>query len=86
MHARPKKICVKFTLQEILDRQDGFLHRFLKLHGRLEGSVGLEFHDVKLKLFAKGKVWLSYEVDNSAMKILYDFVYDGQCLKLVIHN
>ena len=77
---------MKFTLQEILNRQDGFLHCFLKLHRCLEGSVGLEFHDVQLKLFAKGIAWLFDEVDNSAMEILYDFVYDGQCLKLVIHN
>jgi hypothetical protein len=39
-----------------------------------------------LKLLAKGIAWLSYEVDNSAMEILYDFVCDGQCLKFVIHN
>jgi len=85
MHASPKKVRVKFTLQEILNCQYGFLHFFLKLNWSLEGSVGLEFHDVQLKLFAKGEVWLFNEVDNSAMKILYDFVDDRQCLKLVIH-
>ena len=85
MHARSKKMHVKFALQEILDSQDGFLHCFLKLDWLLEGSVRLEFHDVQLKLFAKGKAWLFDEVDNSTMKTLYYFVYDGQCLKIIVH-
>jgi hypothetical protein len=66
----------KSTLQEILNAQDGFLHCFLKLDWYPEWSVGLEFHNVQLKLLAKCKAWLFDEVDYSTMKILYDFVYD----------
>ena len=86
VHACSKKIRMKLTLQEILNRQDGFLHCFLKLRGRLERRFGLEFHHVQLKFFAKSEAWLFDKVDNSSMEILYDFVYNGQSLKQVIHN
>ena len=85
MHTRSKKMCAKSTLQEILNDKDGLLHCFLKLDWCHEGSVGLEFHNVQLKLLAKCEAWLFDEVDDSTMEILYDFVYDGHCLKCVIH-
>jgi hypothetical protein len=78
MHACSKKTRVKPTLQKVLNRQDAFLHFFLKLDGRFKRRVGLELNNVQLKLLTERERRLLDKVDNTTMKTPYDLVDDGQ--------